>query len=316
MMDKTYLEKHLDIAKSDYIWTLYFFNSRKQRNAGYIYESHKVRFTNNQNLYLYAGQVIHTVTEFQLAPVNQVEVYNGFNTKCSCDRLDINIDIIATNFSVFQNSLANAIEADVNDSYKGYILEGQPQHNINGEVITFMKFANPTAKLKTKKSILYKKSEDNSLDEVTEQFFRMYLTVDAILIDGNLYAFNHSFEKIFDVKQTLHKVKEKAIEEIVNAGFISDPDVFKTHAQSTNSRTFITLKDERIQRATASENRIEISNTLQIPLDGNGLFDTATQEQSNLLIKYLCYKVFKESETSELLEASNVSKLNVGDTTS
>jgi hypothetical protein len=313
-MDKTYLEKCLEAAERDYIWTLYFFSSRKQRNAGYSYDSHKVRFTRNADLYSYATQVLRAVMEFQLAPVSQVEEYNGYNTKCSCDRLSVEDEIISVNFSDFRDSLARAIEADVKDSYKGYILEGQPDRDTSGATITFLKFANPTTKLKSKKSIFYKKSENNSLDEVTEQFFRMYLTVDAVLIENNLYTFNHAFEKIFDVEQTLKNVKLKAINTIVDAGFISNPDSFKEFAQSTNSRTFVTLNDERVQRATSADNRITIGANYNIPLNEGGLFEILEKEQSSRLLKYICYKAFKDSETSDILEASSVSKLNVDDT--
>ena len=310
-MDKTFLETCLKTAESSYVWTLYFFSSRKQRNAGYNYDSHKVRFTKSSDLISYVGQVLHAVSEYQILPISQVEEYNGYNTKCSCDRLSVDNEVIVSNFSAFRDSLANAIDADVRDSYKGYVLEGQPNQDTTGEVVTFLKFANPTTQLKSKKNIFFKKSENSSLTEVTEQFFRMYLTVDAILIAENLYFFNHSFEKIFDVEQTLKNVKNRAIKTITDAGFISNSDKFSEYAQSTNARTFITLADERIQRASDESNRQEIGSNFGIPLDSKNLFEIADKEQTNRLLKYLCYKAFKDSETNEILEASNVSKLNV-----
>ena len=142
----------------------------------------------------------------------------------------------------------------------------------------------------------------------------MYLTVDAVLVGNNLYTFNHAFEKIFDVEQTLKNVKLKAINTIVDSGFISNPDRFKEYAQSTNSRTFVTLSNERVQRATNADNRIEIGESFNIPLNDGGLFDILEKEQAYRLLKYICYKAFKDSETSEILEASSVSKLIIADT--
>jgi hypothetical protein len=310
-MDKLFLETCLKAAEKNYIWTLYFFSSRKQRKAGYNYDSHKIRFTKTTNLTAYAGQVLSAVNEYQLNPINQVEEYNGFNTKCSCDRLCINADIISTNFSAFRDSLANASEANSKDFYKGYVLEGQPNEDSDGEIITFLKFANPKATLKSKKSIFYKETTDSSLDEVTEQFYRMYLTVDAILIGEHLYNFTHAFEKIFDVEQTLHNVKTKAIQTIIDAGFIANEDEFAGHAQSMNARTFITLSNERIQRASNLDYRLSIAEDFNLPLDEDSLFEISEPEQTGRLLKYLCYKAFKDSETSELLEASNISKLIV-----
>jgi hypothetical protein len=45
-MSKALLEKRLGEAKTNYIWTLYFLNTRKQRKAGFLYESAKIRFRN------------------------------------------------------------------------------------------------------------------------------------------------------------------------------------------------------------------------------------------------------------------------------
>ena len=314
-MDKAYLNECVGEAMHNYIWTLYFFNSRKRRNSGYIYEGHKVRFTNNADLISYSKQLLRAVTEYQLNPLCEVEEYNGFNTKCSCDRLCVNDEIISENFTAFRNSIINAAFADVKDSYKGYLLEGQPAMDSDGVVITFLRFANPTAKLKTKKSVFYKKAEDSSLDEITEQFYRMYLTVDAILINDQLYNFTHAFERIFDVEQTLHKVKAQAIQTIVDAGFIANGDTFSKYAQSTNARTFITLSNDRIQRASDADNRNSIASDFNVPLESNGLFHISESEHTSRLLKYFCYKAFKDSETNELLEASGITKMSVADVT-
>ena len=312
-MDKIYLETCLNTAATDFIWTLYFFGSHKQRNAGYVYDSHKVRFTKDGDLRIYAQQVLNAVAKYQLNPISQVEGYNGLNTKCSCDLLSVSDEIIASNFTTFRDSLARATEADIRNRYKGYVLEGQPNQNTQGETVTFLKFANPTANLKSKKNVVFKKSDDNALDEVTEQFYKMYLTVDAILIGDNLYNFNHAFEKIFDVEQTLRNVKAKAIESIITAGIIANPDDFTAHAKSTNARTFVTLSDERIQRASNTENRLQISEILNVPLGSNGLFSLTDPEQTSRLLKYLCNKAIRDFETNKLFEVSNLSELNLGE---
>lgn len=313
-MDKAFLDASLRTASDNYIWTLYFFNSHKQRNAGYVYDSHKVRFTNNANLLSYTSQLINAVSRFQLDPIDQVEEYNGLNTKCSCDRLCVNDVVISTNFTSFRNSLATATDAVANHSYKGYVLDGQPGQGVDGAAITFLKFANPTAKLKSKGSVYFKKTADNSLDDITEEFYRLYLTVDAVLINDQLYCFTHAFEKIFDVEQTLHKVKEQAIATIIDAGFIANRDAFAEHAKSTNARSFITLNSTRIQRLIDEANRSSIAADYNVSLNAESLFDIAGPEQAGRLLKYLCYKTVKDSETSEILEANNITRLNVTET--
>lgn len=311
-MNKDYLERCLQNIGSDYIWTLYFFNTRKRRNAGFVYESHKVRFKKNDYINSYANQVINAVVEYQLSPIGSVEDYDGYNTKISCDKIAVVNDLINDSYTAFVNSLAIAEEANLKGRYKGYVLEGQPNQDIDGTPITFIKLANPMIPLDSKKAVIYKKAADDSLDGIDEQYCRLYLTMDSILIGDTLYNFTHSFEKIFNIEQTLHNVKAKAIETIVNAGFIANPDDFVGHAQSTNARVFISLNDERIARASSNENRFGISQAFGVPIGENGLFLITTSEQTGLLLKYLCYKTVKDAESNDILEANGLTKLNIG----
>lgn len=313
-MSKDYLEQCLRAAENDYIWTLYFFNTRKQRNAGFVYESHKVRFKKNDYINAYAGQVINAVSEYQLRPVGSVEEYDGFNTKISCDRIAVANEMLSGSYSAFISSLANTGDANLKGRYKGYVLEGQPNNNVVGIPIVFLKLANPMIPLDSKKSVIFKKSDDDSLDGIDEQYCRLYLTMDSILIGDTLYNFTHAFEKIFNIEQTLHKVKSRAIDTIVNAGFVANPENFMEHAQGTSSRVFITLSDERIVRASSVDNRQDISRTFGVPLNESGLFTIIEPEQTSNLLKYLCYKRIKDAESSDVYEASSITKLSISNT--
>jgi len=316
-MNKVELEAALKAASTDYVWRLYFFNSRKQRSKdSYSYVGHEIRFTRNSTLENFATNLIGTVLHFQVAPLDQILDYDGYNTKCSCDILNISDGIFNGNFITFRNSLANADNGRLKDHYKGYALYGEPAHGITGKPITFLKFANPTAKLESKKSVFFKEAKDgennDSLDEITEQFFRMYLTVDAVLIEDEMYNFTHAFEKIFGVTQTLQQVKARAIEKIIAAGLIANADDFRQYVKSINAHRFVALSDDRIKLATNTGKRRELGATYNIPIDENGLF-LLEEKHVDALLKYLCYKVFKEADTGEMLEASSVTKLNVGE---
>ena len=50
---------------------------------------------------------------------------------------------------------------------------------------------------------------------------------------------------------------------------------------------------------------------LNLSLDANGNFQINTAEEASLLIRYLYYKVFQDSETDDVLEASTVTKLDI-----
>jgi len=194
------------------------------------------------------------------------------------------------------------------ERYQGYILDGRPNIDEDGAGITFIKMANPMVDFRKKKNVMFKKAQDNALDVIDETFCRLYLVADSLIIDGTLYNFNHAFEKLFNVEQTIKKVKTAAIQKIIDAGFIDNAEDFTNYAQSCNARTFVTLNDDRIENAKQEVRRQAISATYFIPLSTVGNFTISSVSEASNLVKYLCFKVFEEAETSDVLEASSVTK--------
>lgn len=172
--------------------------------------------------------------------------------------------------------------------------------------------ANPITKLTNKKSVIFSTTADNELELITDDVCRLYLTVDFIVIDETMYTFNHSFETLFDIEKTMAKVKTAAINEIIDAEAISNVDKFKSYAsQYRSARTFITIKGERVNRIKDKRSRKKVAEILNIKLNENGEFIINTPDEASLLIRYLCYKVFQDSETKDVLEASTITKLNI-----
>lgn len=50
---------------------------------------------------------------------------------------------------------------------------------------------------------------------------------------------------------------------------------------------------------------------LHLPLDSNGNFAITTEDETSLLIRYLCFKIFQDNETKDVLEANTVTKLSI-----
>lgn len=48
---------------------------------------------------------------------------------------------------------------------------------------------------------------------------------------------------------------------------------------------------------------------LKIEISDNGKFIFKSEKEVSLLLRYLCFKVYKDAETKDLLEANNVTKL-------
>ena len=60
------------------------------------------------------------------------------------------------------------------------------------------------------------------------------------------------------------------------------------------------------------KNRIErekIAQMLGIEICNEGKLVINEQKEASLLIKYLCFKIFKDDETKELLEGNNITSI-------
>ncbi len=297
------------LETNEYVWSLYFFKIDR-RGRQQPYSTYKVRFKNDNYLPTYANSLLNATKRFQVEPLSCVQDYDGENTKVTCDKISIENELISEQWTSFYNSAAAATDKTIEGKLHGYILAGQPTDE-NLKPVTFVKIANPVTNMNTKKSIVFTNNNDE-LDLMSDDVYRLYLTVDFIVYEQNMYTFNHSFEKLFNIEKTMSKVKAVAIEKIVDTNGIANADDFKNYAkQYSSSRTFITLKEERLERLKTSEQRQKVAERLNLSLDETDNIVVENAEQASLLIRYLCYKVFVDGETNDLLEASTVTKISL-----
>lgn len=310
-MSKQFLQSVFSKIENDnYVWSLYFFRiDHRGRQQPYL--TYKVRFKNNTYLPTYANSLINATRRFQIEPLSCVQDYDGENTKVTCDKISVENALISEQWNSFFNSVSAATDKKIKGSLQGYILTGQPT---NSELIpiTFVKIANPITKVNSKKSIVFTDSNDE-LDLMSDDVYRLYLTVDFIVLNKVMYTFNHSFEKLFNIEKTMSRVKTAAIESIINTNGISNSEDFHNYAkQYSSARTFITLNDERLERIKDEEKRIEVAKKLCLKVDeSNKNIIVEDFEQASRLIHYLCYKLFVDKETDDLLEATTVTKVSL-----
>lgn len=310
VMSKEILKNMCSLLKEhSYSWTLYFF---KVDNRGkQPYKMSKVRFKNGSYLSQYATNLLNATENFQIEPISSVQNYDGENTKVSCDKLLLTDALISEQWTSFNAAVVASSDKKIEGRINGYILYGQPS-NTADHPVTFVKVANPITKLANKKSVVFSTTVDDELDLITDDVCRLYLTVDFIVYSGTIYTFNHTFETLFNLEKTMAKVKQDAITEIVSTNAFADVEAFKSlAAQYKSSRTFITLKSERVSRIKDKRNRKKVADMLHIPLDDTGNFAISTADEASLLIRYLCFKIFQDNETKDVLEANSVTKLSI-----
>ena len=312
-MSKIIIQNALNLAKNTpYIWNMYFFKiDRRHANS---YECYKVRFKRDQYLPDYANKLINTINTFTLNDITTVLNYDGYNTKVSCDKLSINDPLIQQQYTLLMESIVYSNEAPLKSSYHGYILSGSsvnPDQNGQTSTIMFIKLANPIIKLNTKKSTVLINTPTNELDTITDDVLRLFLTTDCIITNNTLYAFNHSFEKLFHLEKTLHKAKQAAIQKIVSVNIASNNNDLETYLnQVTNSRIFISLDDERLSRIQSTTERSNISNITGVSLNTSNEFIISSKDDAERLLKYLCMKYIQEKETNYIYEGNTLIKKN------
>ena len=307
-MNKEALIEAMTTAQTDYVWELYYFRINRRRNNPYV--TYKVKFRQDTYLGEYANNLLSSVKTYQLDKISDIQEYNGENTKISCDYLSLDSTLIKDNWLNFYNSIVTPSNEKVKGKIQGYFLIGKST-NEGCKSITLFKVGNPIMKLSTNKARFFL-CNDDELDAITDDYCRLYLNTDFIVYDSALYTFNLNFERVFDIEKTMKKVKEAGIEFIAQTNFLSDIELFKSFAQEYRSpKTFITLKQERIALLQDSTKRIEIADKLKLKLDGDGKFILDDEEKTSRFIRFLCYKIFKDFNTEDIIEASNAIRLSI-----
>ena len=199
----------------------------------------------------------------------------------------------------------------IKGKYHGYVLEGIPASR-DEKTVVFLKMANPIINLKNRRSAVFTFDNNSELAEMSDEVCRLHMNMDCIVVDEKIYSFNYKFEDLFNVEKTMQKIKHKALEEIVTIDAFENREEFEQMARAYKSpRTFITLKRERVERIKNKTKRKKVANMLKIDISDEGKFLFKNDEEVSLLIRYLCFKVFKDDETKELLEANNVTQLSL-----
>lgn len=309
-MDKELLVETLEgIGTSSYSWALYFFKVDRRNNNPYT--AYKVRFKNDRYLPEYAKSLVDMIVKYQLGKIAEIKDYTGENTKVSCDKIETSNELVKEQWDYFVRDIADASDEKVEGKYHGYVLEGTPASN-SVKSLVFLKMANPIINLKNKRSVVFTFDDNSELAEMSDEVCKLHMDTDCIVVDETIYSFNYKFEDLFNIEKTMQKVKNKALEEIVSIDAFDNKQEFEQMARAYKSpRTFITLKSERVERIKNKTQRKEVASMLKIEVNNDGKFVFKNDEEVSLLLRYLCFKVFKDDETKELLEANNVTQLSL-----
>lgn len=303
-MSKDYFLKRMSALTSiEYSIELYFFKIDNRNQNPYFVFKHT--FRNPNYLPDYVSSLRETIIKYQIEPVEYVQEYDGQNSKTSCDKISVDNQLISDQWNNLFSSVAGAPREQITGKYQGYLLNCQPKKE-GVPSITIVKTGNPLISLAKKDSRVFKHTVTDELEDLTDELCRLYLVADFIVIGKTMYAFNQKFEGVFRIEKTLHRLKMQAVEQIMNTAAFSDAEQVQTFmSRYTSPKTFLTLKAQRVEKLRSPAGREEIAQLLNLETDKSKIIIN-DQEQTNQLIKYLCYKIFQDKETDRLIEVSSV----------
>lgn len=307
-MSKEILKTHIMNASENlYTWTLYFFKIDRRSKNPYIV--HKVRFKRTGVLQAYAKALMEAVGKYQIEKLEKIQTYTGDNSKVTCDKISLKNEIVKEQWEYLFNDMAEASDMQIKGKYNGYILTGIPTDE-EKKSVTVIKMANPVIEMKKQKNIVFQFTEEEELDIVSDDICRLYMDVDMAIIENDLYAFNLKVETLFNMENTMKKIKERSIEQLLKTHAFSDDNKFNEFARAyTSPRTFVTLSQERMKKLKNKKTRVDVAKILELEIDNQGRICFTNKEDASVLIKYICFKIFKDFETKGLLEGSNITKV-------
>ena len=308
-MDKETLIEELNdvLIDNKYTWCLYFFKIDRRNNNPF--KAYKVRFKNDSYIRDYALSLTETIINFKLKKIDSIVDYTGENTIISCSKIATSDELIKKQWDLFVSDIAVASDEEIKGKYQGYALVGSETNN-GSKSIVYLKMSNPVISLQNKRKVIFAFDSNSELVDISDEVCKLYMDTDCIVIDDMIYSFNYKFENLLNIEKTMYKIKAKAIEKISSVDIFKNKEKFEQLAKShKSSRTFFTLKQERLERVKNRIEREKIAQMLGIEICNEGKLVINEQKEASLLIKYLCFKIFKDDETKELLEGNNITSI-------
>lgn len=133
--------------------------------------------------------------------------------------------------------------------------------------------------------------KNNGVFEAAEdKVLSLRTAIDLMVIGDNIYMFNLSGEKLFNMERAYKIACAERLEEIKQSDIMTDMELFVTIANSGhNPRRFVSYEKRRLEILENREKRLEMANKFGIPLEDDK-FDTTKEGVSEKIVKLLCQK--------------------------
>lgn len=269
-------------------WSVFLLKIKETESIQY--ESHKITLSPNGIISDFIRDLVDKYTRFDsgvLGMYDAVDVYDGSSIGTSIYKFSTEDDIIEEAY----NSLTQAIKNSEregnpeNERLNAYFIQGLINFDESDHPVKLFSLRTPTTVLKNR--FRYR---NGVYEELTDRLFTLRSTIDAVIVDNDIYFLTMDAEKLFGIERAYKKICNSKVEELITCSFISDPETFqKTATSGHNPRRFASYNQNRVNHLGNESTRVKWANYFGIGLDGSN-FDTSNPTNIEKIIKLICNK--------------------------
>ena len=254
------------------------------------YESHKITLSPDGIISDFIIDLVDKYTCFNsgiLGRYSAVDMYDGSSIGTSIYKLSTDDEKIEEAYKALVEAINNSEREDnpENKKFNAYFIQGAISFDGIEHPVKLFSMRTPTTVLKNKFRF-----RNGVYEEVTDKLFALRLTVDAVIVDNDIYFLTMDAEKLFGMERAYKKICNSKVNELATYSFISDPDSFRKIATSGhNPRRFVSYNQNRVEHLKDKTKRVKWSKYFGINLNKSN-FDTSNTENVEKIIKLICDK--------------------------
>lgn len=147
-------------------------------------------------------------------------------------------------------------------------------------------------------------TERRNFHEITEPVLTLKRSIDVIILGRTVYMLTLAGENLFAMERAYKAVCQTKVSDVIDCGFVTNPDLFKTIATSgQNPRRFISYNQTRLDTLKNTNRRKKLAQKFGMKLEGNTI-DTNDEKTSERLVKFLCNKAMLDPLDESPVEVS------------
>ena len=146
--------------------------------------------------------------------------------------------------------------------------------------------------------------ERRNFREITEPVLTLKRSIDVIILGRTVYMLTLAGENLFAMERAYKAVCQAKVADVIDCGFISDPERFKTIATSgRNPRRFVSYNQTRLDALKNANRRKKLAQKFGMNIEGN-IINTTDEKTSERLVKFLCNKAMLDPLDESPVEVS------------